>query len=403
MGSLDRFDVAVAGDRSSADVWDQAFALLLAYSGDPLTALADVNAHDDGFALGPAFCAAYRMLGGMAPDDPDVAIDVTRACTRARDDRERAAADAVALMAAGQWVLACERLDDHVKAAPRDLFAQKLSHDLCLHSGNLARRLHRAHAALAGWGSDEQGFGVAAGHLSFALEEAGRYDEAERWGMQALAVEPGDAWARHAMAHTFESQQRDREFVAVLTDAGEHWHDRSLFANHLWWHVALRRLHAGDPDAALEVADHRLVSTTAFGLCDTTSLVWRLDLAGHDVTTRWQALAELWSEATAVHHAAFVDLHAAMVFATVPGPAADRFFDELTARTAAPPGSENDRTFAEIVAPFTDLVRNWRGTGGRPLVPDALDALGDKLWHVGGSVIQRQVMHDTIARGSAAT
>ena len=36
--------------------------------------------------------------------------------------------------------------------------------------------------------------------------------------------------------------------------------------------------------------------------------------------------------------------HAAMVFATVPGPAADRFFDELTARTAAPPESEDTDT-----------------------------------------------------------
>lgn len=400
--AADRFGVDVAGDPLSLCAWDDAFGQLLDYRGDPLTTLAAANAADDGFALGPAFCAAYRLLGGADPTSPDITTDVARAAARAVDARGRAAADAVALMAEGHWAQAADRLDAHTAAAPRDLFAIKLAHDLRLHNGGLARHLHRAHEAMVGWVPGEPGHGYAAGMLCFALEESGDYAEARRWGDIALTTEPGDAWARHAMAHVYESLGDHEGFTAVLTDAGEHWHGRPLFTNHLWWHAALRSWHHGDVDRAFEIVDAQLTSTTAFGLCDTTAMVWRADLAGHETGERWVALADAWSTVVDVHHSAFVDVHAAVVAATVEGSFADDFWHGLTARTSTTPASENDRTFTEVVRPFGDLVRSWRAGGTHRLGPDAHDALTDKLWHVGGSVVQRQVMHDTLHAIGAA-
>ena len=400
--ALDRFGVDVAGDPASARVWDDAFGQLLDYRGDPLTTLAEADAVDDGFALGPAFCAAYRLLGGAAPTSHDIVADVARAAARAVDARGRAAAEAVALMAEGRWAQAADRLDAHTATTPRDLFAIKLAHDLRLHNGGLARHLQRAHEALTGWTPGEPGHGYAAGMLCFALEESGDYAEARRWGEIALTTEPGDAWARHAMAHVYESLGDHEAFLAVLTDAGRHWHDRPLFTNHLWWHAALRSWHHGDVEHAFEIVDTRLTSTTAFGLCDTTALVWRADLAGHEMGEQWQALAQAWSTVADVHHSAFVDVHAAMVAATVDGSFGDEFFAGLAARTSAAPASENDRTFTEVVRPFADLVRSWRSGSTNRLVRDAHEALADKLWHVGGSVVQRQVVHDTLDTIGAA-
>ncbi len=399
---VDQFGVAVAGDPASVAAWNEAFGQLLAYRGDPLAALALANTGDDAFALGPAFSAAYRLLGGVAPDQPVVVADLVRMTARARTPREQAATEAVALMAEGQWSLAADRLDTHARTAPRDLFAIKLSHDLRLHCGGLARSAARTVEAVGGWQPGESGYGHCAGMVCFALEEAGEYAEAQRWGEVALAIEPGDAWARHAMAHVFESVGDNDAFTSVLTDAGVHWHDRPLFTNHLWWHDALRSWNRGEVERTFELADTQLVSTTAFGRCDTTALVWRADLAGLDMTARWAALAEAWSVTADVHHSAFVDLHAATVFATVPGEAADRFWHGLHERLAAAGHRENDRTFGEVVRPFAEVVRAWRGTGGRRLIPDAHEALADKLWHAGGSALQRQLFHDTLAAVGAA-
>ena len=43
------------------------------------------------------------------------------------------------------------------------------------------------------------------GQHTFALEEVGRYDEAEELGRAALGLDPDDLCARHALAHVYES------------------------------------------------------------------------------------------------------------------------------------------------------------------------------------------------------
>ena len=57
---------------------------------------------DESFALGPVFCAAYRLLAGAPPDSPEIAADLDRADRRARAEREVGHAAAAAAFAAGR-------------------------------------------------------------------------------------------------------------------------------------------------------------------------------------------------------------------------------------------------------------------------------------------------------------
>jgi hypothetical protein len=149
----------------------------------------------------------------------------------------------------------------------------------------------------------------------------------------------------------------------------------------------------GEPAAAIDVLDRHLISTTAFGLCDSTSLVWRMELAGVDVGDRWQRLAGQWSTIKERHNAAFVDVHAAMVYATVGGAAADRFWIGLEVSHEGD-RSENGVTFDKVVKPLAAHLRAYRH-GDRQDALAGMRAIAPDLHRIGGSVIQRDVITET--------
>ena len=401
----DRFGEPVAAaDAATVAVWDASFGQLIDLSGDPVGSLAAVNAADDAFVLGPVLCAAARVLGGWSPAHPLVVADVRRVDARATTPRELGHREAVALLVVGEFGRAAACWDRVAAVHPRDLLAIRLAHDLYLHNGDADGRLRSSEAAIRGWRQGERGYAAVAGQLAFAYEELGRFTDAERWARQALDVEPGDAWARHALMHVFESEGRHDEALELLHDTRGDWRQRTLFANHLWWHYALRMLGNGEPGPAFDVLDRQLGTGSAFDLCDATSLVWWMELAGLDVADRWLPLARHWAEIRERHHSAFVDVHAAMAFAAAAGVAPDddeaaRFWDELAA-SHLPVVSENDVTFATVVKPLAASLRVYCAGDRRAAVAE-MRALLAQLHRIGGSVIQRSIIAATISASGA--
>jgi tetratricopeptide (TPR) repeat protein len=384
---------------ATVQAWEMAFSQSLNFVGDPIATLAEANALDESFVLGPVFCAAYRILGAWSPHHPLITVDVDRAARRADSDTDRAHCEALALLVSGEFGDAADRWDQIAAADDNDLFSTKLAHDLYLHNGDSTRRLQSSLVAIAGFAPATTSYGVVAGELAFGYEELGQYDEAEQWGRVALGVEPGDAWARHALAHVYESQARHSDSLALLYDTRDDWTARPLFAHHLWWHHGLRLWANGEYEAALDVLDRHLTSTTAFGLCDSTSLVWRLELAGVDVSHRWAQLAQHWSTVAERHHSAFVDVHASMVFATVAGRDAEDFWTSLDASHSGGL-SENDITFARVVKPLAVALQHYRHAD-RSMSLDEMSAVLPELHRIGGSAIQRDVIGDTVRLGLA--
>ncbi len=170
--------------------------------------------------------------------------------------------------------------------------------------------------------------------------------------------------------------------------------EQTLLSNHVWWHLALRLLEHGDLDGALAVFDDHLHSTTAFGLSDSTSLLWRIDLASGgvvDTMERWAALADSWSANRQRHTCAFLDMHAAFAFAAVGEHAGASAFWTGVVEAHATRATYNDVTFRDTVVP---LVAGIRAVGeldhGRAtrLLESALPA----LHRIGGSVVQRDIV-----------
>jgi hypothetical protein len=390
-----------AASSAAAGAWRIAYDAMVRFSGDPIAVLDPHNVADPAFVMGPVFTLTYRLLGGVDPADPAVVADAER--VRGRADtaslRERGHAEAALLVHAGEFLDAATRWDLVSLEHPDDLVASRFVHDVCLHIGDDTRRLPAAERAAAAWPSGSREHGLALGMLSFALEEVGRFEEAEQPGRVALELDPADLWARHALAHVYESTGRHADAIELLVPTSGTWAAQTLLANHMWWHVGLRLLHHGDVAGALDVLDRHQQSTTAFGLSDATALLWRLDLAtaGRPQSVeRWERLAQHWAGTCERHTCGFLDLHAALAFAAVPDhPGAAPFWDGAAVAHATG-DSYNDVTFRGTVAPLLAGIRSL-GAGDLDRARRELRGVAPTLHRIGGSVVQRDLVVRTLA------
>ena len=379
------------GELASVEAWAQAWEQYLHYRGDPVAVLSVAGAVDESFVMGPVFAAVYRVLAGTPFRSPALTADAARAQVRAgrSGDRERAHVRALELLLAGEFTDAA-RIWDEIAVAEQDFAAVRFAHDVYLHVGDDGGRLTSSSHAVEAW-RDEPGWGFVAGQHAFALEEVGRYDEAEELGRVALSLDPDDLWARHALAHVYESTDDTPAALQLLEGSVERWSVQDLFATHMWWHLALRLLASGDAAGALAVFDERQAhASTPFQLCDQTSLLWRLELAGCDTGDRWDALADRWDNVAERHTCAFLDVHAALAFARRPEhPGARHWFQGLVEREAGV--SENDTTFGEVVMPLVEAFRSY-AEGRYDHFARLVDRLGSSTSRMGGSIAQRDLI-----------
>ncbi|MEM9203481.1 MAG: tetratricopeptide repeat protein [Actinomycetota bacterium] len=374
--TVDRWGMDIGGSAESIAAWNEAWDRFLSFTGDPLELLAHANEHDDEFVMGSVMQGVYALTSGSPLDAPAVRTAVERATVRDGGPH----AEALVSMAAGDFTAAGDAFA--ALGAEGDFAAYRFAHDIFLHVADAERRLAWSDRSIAHGFADGQNF--IDGMHSFTLNEVGRHDEAVEFGERALAVEPRDLWARHALAHVYEDRD-DREASFPLLEAtSDDWREQDALALHVWWHLALRYLAVGRYDDAVTLYDARVDdATTPFRLCDLTSLLWRLELRGQDVGDRWDVLADRWAQVGERHTCGFLDLHATFVFVRRPDhPGAAVWFDGLAAR---PDGdAEIDDIFEQVAKPLVAAIRNEDAA--------ALDNLAPTLHRIGGSNAQRSVV-----------
>ncbi len=285
----------------------------------------------------------------------------------------------------------------------QDFAAVRMAHDLYLHVGDNEGRLRSSTQALRHWTVGEPGTSLVAGMHAFSLNEVGQTDLAERVARRALDADPRDLWARHALAHVYETIDDVDAGIDMLDGSREIWTRQESLAVHIWWHLALRHLAAGRVGAVVDIFDQTLPSAdTAFRLSDVTSLLWRLELAGEHVGPRWTDLATRWAAMPDTHHTtAFLDVHAAMAFARSGvdgGPAFPTGWRDDLARTWAAEASENGVIFRDVVAPLVDAVDAFAG-GDNAGSLDRFETAWSDRHRMGGSNAQRDVL--TLTRDAA--
>lgn len=320
--------------------------------------------------------------------------------------REQVHVKALAAWAAGDIMGACARWEEVLTESPLDLLALKLHHTMTFYTGRSQVMRSVVSGVLGEWGDAVPEYGCVQGMYAYALEECGAYDEAERWGRQAVERNPGDLWAIHSVAHVLEMQGRSAEGVKWLDYTPEQWVHKNPFKAHIWWHAALFSLAQGDTDRALDLYDKALCSVNSESYVDVSNqaaLLKRIELGGVDVGNRWQALAEHSEKRIHDHMLPFRDAHFCLALAANGNfEAARRHIESMSAFAAQGKGWRAEAT-RDVLIPLCEGIIAYEA-GDYDRATDLLWPRRHDIVAIGGSHAQRdlfaQIMCDAAVHSS---
>jgi len=224
---------------------------------------------------------------------------------------------------------------------------------------------------------------------------------AEAAGRAAVALDPADLWATHAVAHIMEMQDRHDEGIAWLGELEPHWAGGNNLLHHLWWHRALFHLERREFEQVLDLYDRRfrdLNSPMAHAQPDyhidiqnAASMLFRLERHDVPVGDRWIELADKAEKRIGDCMSPFTLPHWLMALAaTGRYEAAERTLDAMRAfsrgrRTIA-------ATVGDVALPVGEAVlAHRRGQYSRAV--DLMRPALDDMHRLGGSHAQQDVLN----------
>ena len=403
MAAKDSLGLALSGaSETAADLYRRALDGYHCYAGEPFPLLRAALADSPGFVMAHVLIADMTLVGSNARLRELAAKSIAAAAALPANDRERGHVAALQALQAGEARAAGRILEDVTLAEPRDVLALQAGQSIDFANGDTRMLRDRIARARPAWSPNMPNHHAILGMLAFGLEETGLYGPAEAAGREAVALQPRNGWAQHAVAHVLEMQDRRAEGVAWMRAEPRAWSDESFFAIHNWWHTALFHLGLGETDAVLALYDGPIrgeASTMAFDLADAAALLWRLHLLGVDVGDRWAPLAQAYA-AEPRGQMAFDDVHAMMAFV---GAGRDDEADaalRAMAYAADGPG-DNAGATRDVGLPVAEALRAF-GAGDAAQAVERLRAVRNGAARFGGSHAQRDVLDLTLIAAARA-
>ncbi|HXT07121.1 MAG TPA: tetratricopeptide repeat protein [Roseiarcus sp.] len=389
----------ITGSPASVESFDQALADYYALGGDPVGKLKAALAKDASFGLGATAIAALFMVGGFRADHAEVrgALKVAGAAAKGATPRERLHLEAVETWAEGRMRDAAAVFEEILVDHPTDALALRLAQDAYLFLGASAAMRDSVARVWPEWRADDPLASFVLGARAFGLEETGDYAGAEAAAREALRRNRADAWAAHALAHVFEMTARPQEGVAFLQGSRADWGQAHFMAGHNGWHEALFLIELGRIDEVLAGFDRHMLAALAneatLDRVDAASLLWRLELEGVDVGSRWGPVRKYCAAHVHDHVLAFNDLHLALAVGGEPKLAA-MFSDSLDAYRHEGEG-DNAVVMAQVGRPLInamlDFAQRRYAEAAERILPLRYD-----VWRIGGSHAQREVVDLTL-------
>jgi tetratricopeptide (TPR) repeat protein len=340
---------------------------------------------------------AYLVLSSRDPRHVRAARPMlARASALPANERERMHLAALAAALADDYERAKALLGGLLRLHPRDILALQVAHAFDYLTGDLARMNDRVAAVLPAWSGNLPGYHAVLAMHAFSLEECGEYERAEQEARAAVSLNAFDARAHHVMAHVFEMTGRPDAGVRWMNEHVAYWAG-TVVATHCWWHLVLFHLAQGQVDRALALYDRRIRvghSTAISDLIDAASLLWRAELRGGKIGSRWGELAAAWAPHIDDGFCSFTDMHAMLAFVGA------RDWDraqrlELALARSVSLATRYGETTRQVGLPACRALIAF-GRGNDTLAINLLASLPALAHRLGGSHAQRDVLHLTM-------
>jgi len=387
----DAYGLPVSTDAvATVEAYDQAVEGLLSWDARALDRFRAATALDPGLALAHAGTSVCLFLEERFPEAQEAAR-TARAAAAAQTDRERRHVEGLALLVEGKGHEAAAAMRAHLGDYPRDLLVFQRLYFVWFWQGKFPEMLTLG-GVLA---RHHPGSSFMLGLHAFALEQAGRCDEAVRMALVANQKNPRDAWAIHALAHALYEMAAFDTGIRRMPSAIEPCTHLGWFRNHLLWHLALMHLGRGEYDLASDFGRRVFEgapSSIPGDLHDSISLLWRLELLGRDMGDRWKPFARIAGERLDRQALLFHAAHLAMALAAGGDWAtAERQLGMLRERGA----KERTGLVREVLIRLVEGIHAFAARDYRRSI-DRLEPLTPRIIELGGSRAQRDVFHDTL-------
>lgn len=386
----DAYGLPVSTGATALEAYDRAVAALLAWDRSALDLFRATTAHDPGLALAHAGAAVCLFLEERFAEAQETA-KVARVAAVSQTDRERRHVEALSLLVEGRAAQAERLMQEQLAEYPRDLVVFQRLYFVWFWQGKFPQILALSGALTRYHAGDSFMLGLHA----FALEQAGRCDDAMRVARAAILRNPRDAWAIHALAHALYEMAAFDSGIARLPAAIHPCTHLGWFRNHLLWHLALMHLARGEYERASRLGRavfERAPSSIPGNLHDSISLLWRLELIGLGVADRWRPFARIAAERLDRQALLFHAAHLAMALAAGGDWAtAERQLGMLRERR------REDRAglTGDVLVPLIEGLHAFAARDYRRAI-ERLEPVAPRVVELGGSRAQREVFHDTL-------
>lgn len=288
----------------TAQAFDHVVRGYLGYRADAPQRLRALLAVEPDFVMGQALKGYFSMLAFNAASVPSARQALERAAGLAprATRREQAHVQALAKWVAGDIDGTLAAWEQILQEYPLDVLAFRLHHFVAFWYGRPEVMVRQADIAHKQWAPELAGWSALLACRCFAHEEMGSYAIAEASGREAIALDPGDLWAAHGVAHVLEMQGRRDEGIAWLNGLEPNWEGGNNLKHHLWWHRGLYHFERREFDQVLDLYDRcfrnldspltQMQPDMYIDVQNAASMLFRLERQGVDPGNRWVELAD---------------------------------------------------------------------------------------------------------------
>lgn len=201
--------------RAAIDAHDRGVRALLGFGADTVECFRQALAADPDFVLARAALAVALYLDEQIPaarTEMERAVADGAAQAASLTPRERRHLEALRLFVGGRGNDAIAVMQEILADFPRDMLLMQRLYYIYFWQGRSAEMLEVTRAVLPALADD----GYMWGYHAFALEENRHFDEALPLAERAVALNPRDAWAVHAIAHVHYERGDNRRGIESL-------------------------------------------------------------------------------------------------------------------------------------------------------------------------------------------